>query len=63
MKKIALLSFPAVNRFTRNTEGATAIEYGLLAAAISVAIIATVFLVGDEVFQAFQTVLTQLQAG
>ena len=47
----------------RDRSGATAIEYGLLAAGISVVIIATVFLLGDELDAAFQGVLTQIQGG
>lgn len=34
--------------FIRSEEGATAIEYGLIAAGISVAIAAVVFLLGDS---------------
>ena len=34
-------------------EGATAVEYGLMVAAIAVAILATVFLLGDEVAALF----------
>ncbi len=45
----------------RDRSGATAIEYGLLAAGISVAIIATVFFLGTELDAAFQGVLTAIQ--
>jgi pilus assembly protein Flp/PilA len=38
-----------VRRFGANESGATAIEYGLIAAGISVAIIATVFSLGTQV--------------
>jgi pilus assembly protein Flp/PilA len=41
-------------------EGATAIEYGLLAALISVAIIVAVVAVGDQLFATFDTVNTEL---
>ncbi len=44
----------------RDRSGATAIEYGLLAAGISVAIIATVFLLGGELDTAFQGVLEEI---
>lgn len=38
-----------VKEFFQNESGATAIEYGLIAAGIAVAIIAAVFALGDEV--------------
>lgn len=50
-----------VSAFARNEDGATAIEYGLIAAGISVAIAAVVFSIGDEIFKAFTTVETQLK--
>ncbi len=37
-----------IGRFTANSSGATAIEYGLIAAGIAVAIIVSVGLLGDE---------------
>ena len=45
----------------RDRSGATAIEYGLLAAGVSVAIIATVFLLGEELDKFFNQVVTELQ--
>jgi pilus assembly protein Flp/PilA len=36
------------NKFIRSEDGATAIEYGLIAAGIAVAIAAVVFTVGDS---------------
>ncbi len=47
----------------RDRSGATAIEYGLLAAGVSVVIIATVFLIGDELKATFETVKTCLETG
>ena len=44
------------SRFVRNDEGATAIEYGLIAAGISVAIIATVVGVGSKLNTTFTSV-------
>ena len=41
-------------------EGATAIEYGLIAAGISVAIVAVVFLLGDDLVILFQDIRTKL---
>lgn len=46
--------------FLANEDGATAIEYGLIAAGIAIAIIATVFLLGDELDNTFNTVLDSL---
>ena len=42
--------------FMRCQKGATAIEYGLIAAGIAVAISATVFLVGDKLIALFTSV-------
>jgi pilus assembly protein Flp/PilA len=42
--------------FLRDEEGATAIEYGLIAALISVVIIVAVTLVGDNLELVFQRV-------
>jgi pilus assembly protein Flp/PilA len=47
-------------RIRRDEEGATAIEYGLLAALISVAIIVAVIAVGDQLFNTFDAVQVEL---
>ena len=47
--------------FARNEEGATAIEYGLLAALIAVVIIATVTQMGDSLKGTFETVSNSLK--
>ena len=47
-------------RFMRDQSGATAIEYGLIAAGISVAIIAVVNSLGVTLTNTFSTVSTQL---
>jgi pilus assembly protein Flp/PilA len=47
-------------RFLRDESGATAIEYGLIAAGISVAIIATVNTLGSTLKNTFSTVSGQL---
>ncbi len=49
-----------VLRFMRDTSGATAIEYGLIAAGISVAIIATVNTLGGQLKTTFTNVSTSL---
>ncbi len=41
--------------------GATAIEYGLIAAGIAVALIAAVFAIGDELSNFFMAVQTKLE--
>jgi len=45
-----------IKRFLKEEEGVTAIEYGLIAAGIGVAIAATVFLVGTSLNTLFGTV-------
>lgn len=47
-------------QFMKNDSGATAIEYGLLAALIAVVIIGSVRLVGQDVDNAFNSVATAL---
>lgn len=41
--------------------GATAVEYGIMVAAIAVAILAIVFFIGDELALLFNDVLLQLR--
>ena len=48
--------------FLRNESGATAIEYGLIAAGISVAIIAVVNGLGTQLNSVFSTVSSDLTA-
>jgi pilus assembly protein Flp/PilA len=47
--------------FLRNKSGATAIEYGLIAAGISVAIIAVVNGLGTKLHDTFSSISTQLK--
>ena len=49
-----------VSRFAKNESGATAIEYGLIAALIAVAIITIVGTLGDQLLAAFTRVSTGL---
>ncbi len=51
-----------VVRFVKNESGATAIEYGLIAAGISVAIIAVVQGLGTKLKATFQSVSDALPA-
>lgn len=46
--------------FLKDEEGVTAIEYGLIAAGIGIAIVATVFLVGTQLNTLFTTVNSSL---
>ncbi|MBV1934084.1 MAG: Flp family type IVb pilin [Parvibaculaceae bacterium] len=50
-----------LKNFTKNESGATAIEYGLIAAGISVAIAAIVGTVGDDVTAIFGDVSAALK--
>ena len=46
--------------FLKNDSGATAIEYGLIAAGISIAIIAAVFALGSQLDTTYTSVSTGL---
>ncbi|MGA0597465.1 Flp family type IVb pilin [Enterovirga sp. CN4-39] len=48
------------NRFIRDESGATAIEYGLIAALIAVVIIGALNLIGTNLNTAFNTIGTSL---
>jgi pilus assembly protein Flp/PilA len=50
-----------VSRFVKDESGATAIEYGLIAAGISVAIIAIVNGIGDKLKTSFTSIKDQLK--
>ena len=50
-----------VSRFLRDDSGATAIEYGLIAAGIAIAIIAAVNSLGTALSGKFQTITTALK--
>lgn len=52
MKKL----YSGIQRFIRDEEGVTAIEYALIASLIAVVIIAAVRLVGQDVNNTFQAV-------
>jgi pilus assembly protein Flp/PilA len=49
-----------ISRFLRDESGATAIEYGLIAAGIAVAIIVVVNLLGTNLQATFQSVADNL---
>jgi len=50
-----------LKNFLKNEDGATAIEYGLIAALIGVAIITAVGLVGDQLETTFEEIETGLK--
>ena len=52
--------FRSLTHLLRNKNGATAVEYGIMVAAIAAVIIATVFTVGGQVDAAFNVVSTNL---
>ena len=50
-------------RFRKNEDGATAIEYGLIAALIAVVIIGAVTALGDNISSTFQTIADKIGTG
>lgn len=52
----------AIQKFLRDEDGVTAIEYGLIAALIAVVIIAAVTVVGTQLKATFNTIGTKLTA-
>jgi pilus assembly protein Flp/PilA len=52
--------FATVKKFWKNQDGATAIEYGLIAALIAVAAISAFQLVGTNLSTTFHNIATQL---
>jgi pilus assembly protein Flp/PilA len=50
-----------MNRFVKDESGATAIEYGLIASLIAVAIIAAATTLGGKVSSTFEAVSAQLK--
>lgn len=59
--KIGLHMRNLLNRFAKDESGATAIEYGLIAALIAVAIIGTVGALGSKISDKFQEVTTAMK--
>ncbi|MDD5329945.1 MAG: Flp family type IVb pilin [Sulfuricella sp.] len=50
----------SIVKFVRNEEGATAVEYGLIAALIAVAIVTVVTNLGTQLNVIFQRILTAI---
>ena len=53
-------SLHAFKAYMQDSKGATAIEYGLIAAGIAVAIIVAVFALGDELEKFFNAIQSQI---
>ena len=53
--------FLLINKFLRDEEGVTMIEYGLIAALIAIAVIATVFAIGTNLNTLFEKVRNCVQ--
>jgi pilus assembly protein Flp/PilA len=49
-----------MKHYTKSEEGATAVEYGIMVAAIAAVIIVLVIALGDNIRDAFQTVNTEM---
>ena len=58
--KVQAICYELERKFADDKAGATAIEYGLIAAGIAVAILARVSAVGDELNNFFLAVQTKL---
>ncbi len=52
-----------IRTFLKNSKGATAIEYGLIAALIAVAAIAAMGALGNQLSSTFGKVQTEMQTG
>jgi len=57
--ELGMINF--VKRFVKDESGATAIEYGLIAAGISVAIISVVYGIGTKLTATFTSISSQLK--
>lgn len=62
-RKIAAFYLSSIEALRQRQEGATAAEYGLLVALISVVIIATVTLLGQEISDTFEKVRAAIETG
>lgn len=57
-----MMSVIAIQKFLRRSAGATAIEYGLIAALIAVAVITAVTQTGEETKKPFETIGNAVKA-
>jgi len=61
LKEKTMLKLLALKEaYLKNEDGATAIEYGLIAAGIALAIVAVVFTLGDDLLGIFTDIETEL---
>jgi pilus assembly protein Flp/PilA len=51
-----------LRKFSKNTRGATAIEYGLIAALVAIAAITAMTSLGDKISTTFNNVSTNMKA-
>ena len=51
-----------IRKFVKNSKGATAIEYGLIAALIAVAAVTAMSSLGDKISTTFNNVATNMKA-
>ena len=61
MKGIVNFAHRHIAKFRKNDEGVTAIEYGLIAGAIAVAIIAVLLILGEYINTLFENTSDALQ--
>ena len=61
MLQLYITASEALSKLKADTSGATAIEYGLLAAGIPVAIIVAVSLLGDVVSTLYTAIMTEVE--
>lgn len=52
---------PFIQNLRKSEKGATAVEYGIMVAAIAAVIVTVVFSIGTQLLAAFQTVLTAIK--
>jgi pilus assembly protein Flp/PilA len=62
MCRLGRIEMKVLKEFLRDESGATAIEYGLIAAGISVVIITVVNTLGSQLKSTFTTMTSDLQA-
>jgi Flp pilus assembly pilin Flp len=53
---------PLLRRFGRDCSGVTAVEYGLIIAAIATAIVGVVFLIGEDILFIFTVIESKLKS-
>lgn len=51
-----------IKEFAADEQGATAVEYGMMVAAIAAVIVAVVFVLGEKINAAFEKINTKLPA-